>query len=28
VTAHGTVLLMRDADLMRALVEWFQATLR
>ena len=27
-TAHGTVLLARDPDLVRALVEWFQATLR
>ena len=26
--AHGTVLLARDPDLVRALVEWFQATLR
>jgi dienelactone hydrolase len=26
--AHGTVLLMRDPDLIRALVDWFQATLR
>lgn len=26
--AHGTILLMRDADLVRALVDWFQATLR
>ena len=26
--AHGTILLMRDPDLVRALVEWFQATLR
>jgi dienelactone hydrolase len=26
--AHGTILLMRDSDLVRALVEWFQATLR
>lgn len=25
---HGTILLMRDPDLVRALVEWFQATLR
>jgi len=27
-TAHGTLLLMRDPELARALVEWFQATLR
>jgi dienelactone hydrolase len=27
-TAHGTMLLARDPDLVRALVEWFQATLR
>jgi acetyl esterase/lipase len=27
VTAHGTLLLSRDADLVRALVEWFQRTL-
>ncbi len=26
--AHGTVLLMRDPDLVRAVIEWFQATLR
>jgi len=26
--AHGTILLMRDADLVRAVIEWFQATLR
>jgi dienelactone hydrolase len=26
--AHGTILLARDPDLVRALVEWFQATLR
>jgi len=26
--AHGTILLMRDPDLVRALVDWFQATLR
>ena len=26
-TAHGTVLLARDPDLVRALVDWFQATL-
>ncbi len=26
-TAHGTVLLARDPDLVRTLVEWFQATL-
>jgi dienelactone hydrolase len=26
--AHGTVLLARDPDLVRALVDWFQATLR
>ena len=25
--AHGTILLSRDADLVRALVEWFQLTL-
>ena len=25
--AHGTLLLARDADLVRALVDWFQATL-
>ena len=28
VPAHGTVLLSRDPDLIRALVEWFQQTLR
>ena len=27
VTAHGTVLLARDAEVVRALVEWFQRTL-
>jgi len=27
-TAHGTLLLVRDAEMVRALVEWFQATLR
>lgn len=27
-TAHGTLLLMRDPETARALVEWFQATLR
>ncbi len=27
-TAHGTVLLARDPDLVRALIDWFQATLR
>lgn len=27
VSAHGTVLVSRDADLARALVEWFQRTL-
>jgi dienelactone hydrolase len=27
VAAHGTVLLSRDGDLVRALVEWFQRTL-
>jgi dienelactone hydrolase len=26
--AHGTVLLARDPDIVRTLVEWFQATLR
>ena len=26
--AHGTILLARDPDLVRALTEWFQATLR
>jgi hypothetical protein len=26
-TAHGTLLLAQDADLVRALVEWFQRTL-
>jgi dienelactone hydrolase len=26
-TAHGTMLLARDPDLVRALVDWFQATL-
>jgi len=26
--AHGTILLVRDPDLVRALVDWFQATLR
>lgn len=28
VAAHGTVLLARDPDLVRTLIEWFQATLR
>ena len=28
VAAHGTALLARDPDLVRTLVEWFQATLR
>jgi dienelactone hydrolase len=28
VPAHGTVLLSRDADLVRSLVEWFGVTLR
>jgi dienelactone hydrolase len=28
VAAHGTVLLMRDPDLVRALVDWFERTLR
>jgi len=28
ITAHGTLLLMRDPEMARALVEWFQATLR
>jgi hypothetical protein len=28
VAAHGAILLMRDADLVCPLVEWFQATLR
>jgi hypothetical protein len=27
VPAHGTLLLQRDADLIRSLVEWFQQTL-
>ena len=27
MTAHGTMLLARDADMVRALVEWFQRTL-
>ena len=27
ITAHGTILLARDADMVRALVEWFQRTL-
>jgi dienelactone hydrolase len=27
IAAHGSVLLARDADLVRALVEWFQRTL-
>jgi dienelactone hydrolase len=27
VTAHGTILLGRDADMVRALVDWLQATL-
>lgn len=27
IAAHGTVLLSRDADLVRSLVEWFQGTL-
>ncbi len=27
MTAHGTVLLARDADMVRTLVEWFQRTL-
>jgi dienelactone hydrolase len=27
MAAHGTVLLARDADMVRALVEWFQRTL-
>jgi dienelactone hydrolase len=27
-TAHGTLLLVRDPEMARALVEWFQATLR
>jgi len=27
VPAHGTVLLARDGDLVRLLVEWFQRTL-
>ena len=26
-TAHGTMLLAREPDLVRALVEWFQRTL-
>jgi len=28
ITAHGTLLLMRDPEMARGLVEWFQATLR
>jgi len=28
VTGHGTMLLSRDAEIARTLVEWFQATLR
>lgn len=27
ITAHGTLLLLRDPEMARALVEWFQATL-
>jgi dienelactone hydrolase len=27
ITAHGTVLLARDGDTVRALIEWFQGTL-
>jgi hypothetical protein len=28
VSGHGTVLLARDADLVRSVVEWFQLTLQ
>jgi hypothetical protein len=27
ISAHGTVLLARDPELVRSIVEWFQATL-
>ena len=27
ITAHGTILLARDGEMVRALIEWFQRTL-